>query len=383
MRRILTSTLIATSLAALVPAIGNAGWEEGVAAFKSGDYSTAAREFQDLVDNRTDCAVCYQMLGQSLLKIKRPQDAVTQLRKGYDLTPQADGIRLPLAQAYLESKRYGDAVKLLKTMDPNALSKPRQAVFFQMRAVALDRSGQGDQVLDDLRAAAAVSGNDAAAQYRYGQACLAERDSCAIPALERAVRLDPRDAAKKKSLLKAHLLQGRSARGSAKDNAYKSAASVAQQLVSASATGENYLLLGESQLGAKQYSAAATSFEKARSAGANNWLTDYYLGQAQTATRNYGAAERNLKAALGKTSTSKDENLVWTQLGFVYEKEKKLQEAADAYKKTGNSAGLARVEENLRIADENKAAEEFNSQVDEIEAQKKALEQQMEGMPPS
>lgn len=383
MRKILTRTLLLSSLATLVPALSFAGWEEGVAAFQAGDYATATKEFQALVDSRSDCAQCYQMLGQALLKTKRAQEAVTQLRKGYDLEPQNDGIRLPLAQAYLESKRYNDAVKLLRTMNPGNLSQARQGVYHQMLAVALDRSGQGAEVLSSLRSAAQASPNDAEAQYRYGQACLAERDSCAVPALQKAVQLDSRDADKKRSLLKAHLLAGRSARGSAKDSAYRSAAQVAEQLVASSASGDNLLLLGEAQLGAKQYSAAASSFERARSAGANTWLTDYYLGQAQTATKNYSAAETSLNAALGKTSNSNDEKLVWRQLGFVYEKAKKLAEAKQAYTRVGDSAALARVEENIRIAEENREAEEFNEALEELEAQQKALQEQMEDLPPS
>ncbi|MBZ0111263.1 MAG: tetratricopeptide repeat protein, partial [Thermoanaerobaculia bacterium] len=378
MRTILTSTLIAVSLSTLMPVAGHAGWEEGVAAFQAGDYATATREFQALVDSRTDCAACYQMLGQALLKTKKPQEAAIQLRKGYDLEPQNNGIRLPLALAYLESKRYDDAVKLLQTIDPSALSKKQQTAYHQYQAVALDRSGRSDQVMASLKAAAQASPSDAEAQYRYGQSCLAERESCAIPVLEKAVQLDPRDPDKKRSLLKAHLLQGRSARGSAKDSAYGSAARVAEQLVAVSASGENLLLLGEAQLGAKQYSAAASTFERARGAGANTWLTDYYLGQAQTATKSYSAAEASLKTALGKTSNSKDENLVWGQLGFVYEKEKKLDQAKEAYRRIGDSAAVARIEENQRIAEENEAADEFNQQVDEIKQQQEELKRQMD-----
>ena len=123
MRSLLTS-ILATGALLLVSLPSLADWDAGVAAYSSGNYSAAAQEFQTLVDQRSDCGVCYQMLGQSLLKLSRPQDAVNQLRKAYDLDPQNDGIRMPLARAYLEAKRYDDAVQLLRTMNPESLTKP-------------------------------------------------------------------------------------------------------------------------------------------------------------------------------------------------------------------------------------------------------------------
>jgi predicted Zn-dependent protease len=357
---------------------GFAGWDEGVAAFKAGNYSQAAREFQALVEERTDCAQCYVMLGQSLLKLNRAGEAATQLRKAYDMNPNDDATKLVLAQAYLQANKNQEAAQLLKTVDANSLSGARQQAFYQMRAAALERSGQGDQALADLRSAARSSPNNASAQYAYGTAALAARDlGSAIPALEAAARLDAGSADKKRSLLKAYLLQGRQAQGGAKTAAYGKAVETGRALVASQANFDNLMLLGEAQLGAKQYRDAAGTFERAHRANGNDWLALYYMGQAQTIAGDFGAAEQNLKTALTKTSSTQDQNRIWKQLGFVYEKQRNFEEAKSAYRRVGDAGGIARVERNEQIATENQDIEEYNRQVEEIERQRRELEEEM------
>jgi len=382
MRKIL-STGASLVLVAALASPAWAGWEEGVAAFKAGDYQTAAQHFKELVESRGDCVQCYQMYGQCLLKLGRVQEAVTEFRKAYDLRPDDDAIRLPLAQAYVQARRYSDALSLLDTMNPKSLDKPRQQAFFQLRAIALDKSGRSDEMVDDLRKAASANTSDAKAQYTYGAACLSNQDSsCAVPALRNAVRLAPGNTDMKRSLTKALLLQGRQNRGSAKQSAYTEAAQVAEQLVAASSSHDNLVLLGEAQLGSKSYGQAAATFQRAVDSNSTDWLALYYLGQAQTSTGRFGPAEDNLKRALAKASSAKDETLIWRQLGYVYEKQKSYDAAIAAYRKVGDAGGIQRVEENQRIANENEQIEDFNRQVEAFEVEKRKIQEEMKDLPP-
>jgi tetratricopeptide (TPR) repeat protein len=361
-----------------------AGWDEGVAAFKAGNYSKAAQEFETLAQQRPDCVQCYLMLGQSLLKLKRGQEAVTQLRKAYDLAPNDDSIRMPLAQAYVQARRYDDAVKLLNTINPASLPKAKQQVFYQLRAAALDKSGRGDQALADLRSLAQANPRDAAAQYTYGLAALAARETAAaITALDAAVKLDARDADKKRSLVRAYMLQGRQAQGATKARAYQQATEVATALVATAGNFDNLMLLGEAQLGAKQYAAAAGTFQRAKAANANDWLALFYLGQAQTATGQFAQAEASLNAALGKAKAGQEQTMTWRQLAFVYEKQKKPAEAIAAYRRIGDQASITRIEQNKAIADENAEIESYNRQVQELEEQRRRLEAEMKDLPPN
>lgn len=378
--------ILVTSFLLLLPltvAPAHAGWEEGVAAFRSGDYQAAVQEFEPLVQEQPEVVQYRQMLGQAYLALNQPSKAVAHLRKAYDLKPSENSIRLPLAQAYLHARRHGDALSLLKTIDPEALSKNQQQAYYQLRAKASEMGGDSAELLRDLHAIANNNPNDARAQFNYGKACLSARDAdCATSALRAAVRLDPSDAAKKRALAKAYLLAGRSSQGNAKREAYREAAELAGEVVEASASYDNLLLLGEARLGAKQYQSAVQAFDRAAAAQPSSWLPLYYKGQAQTILDRFESAEATLKSALAKTRSASDQNRIWGQLGFVYEKQKSFDEAIAAYQKVGDSQGVARARKNKEIAEENLEVEEYNKQIEELEREREQLEEEMEELPP-
>jgi tetratricopeptide (TPR) repeat protein len=381
-RRLALLTLAAALL--LPPAAQANDWEEGVAAFRAGNHARAAEIFQSLVEQRSDCAPCHLMYGNSLLALNRPGDAVTQLRKAYDLNPSDAAVWLPLARAYLGARRHQDALRLLESIDLSALPQNRHQTYYQLRATALDRAGQGDRALDDLRRAAQANPNDAAAQFAYGSQALAAQDTdVAIPALEAAVRLDGRDPAKRRALVRAHLLKGRQTpSGPAKVRAYEKAVEAAQPLVASSAGHANLMFLGEAQLGARQYAGAITTFERAHRANQEDWLALFYLGQARTAQNQLQQAETDLKAALARARGSQDQTRVWRQLGFIYEKQRNYDEARTAYSRIGDQNAVARVEERQQIERENLEIEDYNRRVEELERQRRELEAQMEELPP-
>ena len=109
-RKLLPGVALITLLSAGAPL--SAGWEEGVAAFNAGRFDAASAEFQMVIEQSPDWPGGYLMLGRTLLKLNRPGEAVTQLRKAYDLNPNDNSAKLALAQAYLEATRDGDAASL-------------------------------------------------------------------------------------------------------------------------------------------------------------------------------------------------------------------------------------------------------------------------------
>lgn len=383
-RRLAPLTLI-VGLLLLIPQRAEADWDEGVAAFQARNFAKAAEIFDGLVQQRTDCAPCHLMYGQSLLALKRSGEAVTQLRKAYDLDPNSQGVWLPLAQAYIAARRYDDALSLLNSFEVSALPPNRHQAYYQLRAAALGKSGRGEQATDDLRRAAQANPRDAAAQFAYGSAALAARDTdAAIPALEAAARLDARDPAKRRALVRAHLLNGRQTpAGPSKAQAYAKAVEVAQQLVASSASYENLMFLGEAQLGARQYAGAITTFERAHNANTGDWLALYYLAQARTTRDQLEQAEQDLEAALSRASKAEDQTRIWRQLGFIYEKQQNFDQAKLAYNRIGDRAGVARVEERQQIARENLEIEAYNERVEELERQREELERQMGDLPPN
>jgi tetratricopeptide (TPR) repeat protein len=380
------------NLGAVLPALGlmiltaaapsSAGWGEGVAAFKAKDYASAAREFQTVTDQQPTYAGGHQMLGQALMKLNRDQEALTHLRKAYDLNPNDLRSQLLLGQAYTAARRYADAAALLGKIDAAAVPTSQRGALHQMLAVALEKSGQTDRAFSELGKAAKLSPNDPELQYQYGIAALKSgQTNAALVTLDKAVRLDPRDPKKKEAYVKAALTKARTSTGTSKQSAYKSAAIAGSALVAASPTFDNLMLLGGAQLGAKQYDDAIKTYTQASTKNAGDWLPNYYIGQAYTVKAQYRSAESALKQALNTAGTAKDKTRIWKQLGFVYEKQKNFGEAVSAYQRAGDTAAAKRVEDNRQTAAANKQIEAQNAEIEALKAQEEELKRQLKDLP--
>jgi tetratricopeptide (TPR) repeat protein len=378
-----SATVIALALlSAGAATVVEAGWEEGVAAFKAGNFTQAAREFQVFVEERPDVYQGHYMLGQVLLKLNRSQEALTHLRKAYELDSSAPGVQLALGRAYLDVGRYADAAGLLGKINASTLPKAQQAVVYQMLAMALEKSGDSDRALGQLAKAARISPNDAAVQYQYGAAALKAGDTgTAVAALGRAVQIDPRDAAKQQTYAQALLRQGRTSRGAAKTQAYTKAASAAQNVVAANASFDNLMLLAGAQLGAKQYDQALTTLKRAEGMKSTDWLPQFYMGQAYTQKAQYRSALSSLKQALDKARSDKDKVTVWKQLGFVYEKQKSYEDAIGAYRQAKDTASVARVEKNRETERYNREVEDENRQIEELRAEQEKIKEELRELP--
>jgi predicted Zn-dependent protease len=381
-RRFLILSL-AGALAVAAPVF--AGWDQGVAAFKAKNFTQAAREFEAVIAERPDWSGGYLMLGRTQLQQDRSSEAVATLRKGYDLNPSDLQMQLYLAQAYLAANRASESAALLGKINAASLPKEQQSFFQQLQGKALAESGQGDRAVAAMAKAAAAEPGDANLQYQYGAMALNANDvAAAVSALEKAARLAPNDGAKVKLYVQALVRQAREAGGAANDAIYARAAETARGLVSRDGSFDNYLLLGETQLGAKQYEAAVASFKQAEAKNLADWLPHFYTGQALTQLGRLGEAEASLKKGLGEAKRADEKARLWRQLGFVYEKQKSFDQAKVAYQNGGDSAGLARVAQNEEIAKHNAQADEEQRKVEEIrraqEELKKTLQQQ--GTPP-
>ncbi|MGB5516183.1 MAG: tetratricopeptide repeat protein [Thermoanaerobaculia bacterium] len=375
------SYLLAVLLLGAV-AVVEAGWDEGVAAFQAGNYTEAAKQFQTFVDERPDVFQGHYMLGQTLAKLDRNQEAISHLQKALELEPGNVGVQLALGKVYLSAGRYGDAAVVLSKIDSSSLPAAQQTAVHQMMAVALEESGDSDRALDSLARAAKANPNDADIQFQYGAAALRAGDGAtAASALAKAVQLDPNDIDKQKTYAQALLRQGRTSRGDAKTNAYKKAATAAQKVVSADGSYDNLMLLAGAQLGAKQYDGALATSKQAAGKNPNDWLPLYYQGQALTQEGQFRTAESTLKQALGKASSSADKVTVWKQLGFVYEKQKSYDQAVTAYQNAGDSASIARVEDNRETDQYNQQIEQENEKIRALAEEEERLKEELKNLP--
>ncbi len=375
----LTKALTAAALVFAVAVPAQAGWNEGVNAFKAGNYSVAAKEFQGVVGQRPDWAGGHFMLGQALAKLNRKEQALDSFRKAYDLDPNKVEYQLALANGFLQTRMYTDAARLLDKVDASSLSAGQRGSFNQMRALALEKSGRASDALGALRDAARSKPNDAAIQYQYGVAAFnAGQISEAVRALGQAVKLSP-SADNRAAYIQALIRDARE-NPSQKSSSYTTAVAQAKALVGQSANYDNLLSLGEAQLGAKQYSGAVDSFQKAAAKKPSDWLAFYYASQAQTAIGQFANAGSSLKKALATSPPAQNERRIYKQIGFVNEKLKNYDEAKAAYAKAGDQASLARVEKNMQIAQENQKISAENQRIDEMRKEQQDLEKQLKDL---
>lgn len=382
--KILSLTILLSSLVF----VAEAGWEEGVQAFQSGNFSQAAQEFQSVVEAQPEFAGGHFMLGLAYLRDKKSSEALTHLKKAYELEPGNVSYQFSLGQAYVANGRYGECLQMLKKIDPASLPKKQQDAYQQMLAVALDKSGRSSEALGPLRQVARNNPGNSAAWFAYGTAALkADEIDQAVTALDKAVSLDGNDPDKKEVLAKALIRKARRTRDSNQKKAvYARGVPVAKSLASSRPTHDNLLLLGELQLGAGQYGPAESTFEQAVSKRSGDYYSHFYLSQAQTAQKKWSAAESAAREALRLSKNEKDKKRAWTQIAFINEKMKNYEEAKIAYRNAGDQVGLRRVEENQRIAKENQEIEEHNQEIEELKRQEEELERQLKelegGEPP-
>jgi len=377
--------VIAAGLVLAGAGIAEAGWEEGVAAFKQGNYTVAAREFQTVVEQQPEFAGGQYMLGIAQLKLDRSQEALAHLKKAYELDSGNVGYQLALGQAYLASGRYGDAAQMLQKINPSSLPKDNQDEYHQMLAVALEKSGNGSAALASLKKVTESNPSDADAWYRYGTAAFnAGETQQGVAALEKAVQLDGQDGRKVEALAKALVRQARELQGERKKAAYDKAVQVGRKLAAASPTYDHLLLLGEVQLGAADYKSAVQSLKQAAAKNGTEWFPHYYMAQAYTLLGQYDEANSSAQAALQKAKGEKERQMVWKQIGFAREKMKDYDGAKEAYLKGGDARSAERVDENRRIAEENQEIEQENQRIEDMEAEREKLEKELRdlGGPP-
>jgi tetratricopeptide (TPR) repeat protein len=356
-------------------------WDEGVKAFQAQNYAAAVAAFQKYVESPAgDNYEGHLMLGQALLKSKQYPPAASHLQRALEIKPGDATTQLALGQALLFGGKKADACRTLQAVEEASLPAANKTALYGLRARA--ECGGGASLADLKKLAEAK--NDAASWAAYGSAAVNEGDiATGVMALDRAVKLDANDPRIRKSHVRALIQQARSSAGAQKDAAYAKAVPAAEALLKAEAGYDNTLLLGEVQLGAKQYDQAVASFKRAAGLNATAWLPQYYSGQALTALERYPESLDPLKQALGLARAPEDQRKVYNQLGFVYEKQKNWAESIVNYEKAGNSAAVARAKQNQETDKFNADVEEHNKAIDELAEEQRKLKEELDKLPGS
>ncbi len=374
---------LAISLAVSLPALADEDYDEGLSAYKVKKYSEAAAAFARYVEKVPEAFQGHQMLGVALLKSGQAAKAATHLGRANELKPGQPSIQLAQGQALLAAGKARDACGVLGRIEESSLPAANRTSLYQLRSRANCGGGSG---LSDLKkiAQAKNTGNSWAA---YGVAAYNDNKMTeAVAALDKAVSLSPNDAKIRKSHVSALVRTARTAKGASKDATYNKALASARKYSEVDGSYSAKLTYGEVLLGAKKYNEAVSALQAASSKSPGEWLPNFYLGQAFTSLGDFASAEGPLQRALSQTSKAADQKMINRQLGFTYEKQKKYAESISFYQKAGDAGGVARVQENQTISEDNADADKFNKEREALLAEqarlRKALEEVPTGGPP-
>lgn len=367
--------LLSLALAALLAAPLAADWASGITAFKTGDLATAEAEFRALTESRPDWAGGYLMLGQTLLRDRRVEAALPYLERAHELAPEDLTTALVLGQTYVQLERFGDASEAMRGHDPTALPAPQMLAFYRTRALAAAHSGQETRAIDDFDAALELTPDDAELHRQLAQAARgAGLTAIAIVHYGRAAELAPDDVAATRAL--AQLLYDRALAADGDDRAglCEDVMPHARRLVDLDMTYENLVLLAETARCVGLDDAAATALELAVTERPGEWWPRYALGRVHLRLEKWAEAEAAFKSALAKDVPAAEKPGVLKQLGYVYERQQRLDKALDQYRLAGDAESVARVEKNLAAQQEEEMLAKLTDEKERIEEELARLE---------
>lgn len=339
----------------LTPFSLDAGWQEGVAAFQTGDFETALKEFREVTEAQPEFAGGHLMAAQTLSRLGRWSEAAAAFARAYELEPEAKpDLVIPWGRALLESNQPEKAVTVLEKLDPDGLDETRKRAYFVLLSRALMASGGPARSIERLDRLARQAPDNPVVWQALGHALArADRPAEAAEAFERVLELAEDEAPALRSYIQVTFETARRGDGETRREWYERAADAAERLVRHEPTGDHWLLLGEARLGAGQHRQAVAAFEKAAVKEPKDPLPDYYLGEAFLGLREGARAEWVLRDALRKRPGPDLTKRIHLALGQAHHLEEEYAQAARDYRAAGDEERAALMEEYQRLAEIN------------------------------
>jgi tetratricopeptide (TPR) repeat protein len=361
--------LIAATLVA-VPALA-ADFETAVNNFKSGKYVEAAAMFQEFVDQSPNYDYGYYMLGLSFVQMDKYDEAEDSFRKAIELNGDKFEYHHGLATACYKRRQYDKAIAALRTAEGLATDQRTQYSLYSLRGFAYADLGKWGDAINDLENARKIKSTGPILD-RLGQAYaeLGHNDK-AVPVLREAVKVTPDNAANLARLASALIDMGAEATSDAKKSAYyDEAVQVAERFQKLKPSAyEAPNLVGRAALGAQNYPKAEAAFTRVLEQKPDYCYAMINLGKVHTAQKQWAEAESVLRQA---EKCAPRMAVVYESLGFVVQKQKRLQEAVDLYKKALELKPSATTQQMLDVALENIRIAEENKKMDADEAAQEA-----------
>ena len=302
-------------------------------------FAAAAKEAKAVAANFPNDAEAWKIAGFAELNLKQYTEAASDLEKAVKLQRAAKqedpNTADALAQAYVLSEKFEQALPLLVTATTRTGTKPDAAMLYY-RGLAEYKTGKPEDAERTFNSVIKLNPRDTLSLFYIGQIALSRNDlDGAIVALNRATVTDARLASAWTLLTSLYLRRAAAATDTAKADAdYLNAVRAGEGLIKVRTDAEAVTLFGQALIGAQQYARAAAALERATQGEAQG-VTFYLLGVAQSRAKNFPKAIAALEMAASKTPS--DVN-VYRELGYAYEVSKQYGKALMAYQKGSDLA---------------------------------------------
>jgi len=303
-------------------------------------FAAAAKEAKDVASNYPNDAEAWKIAGFAELNLKQYSEAAGDLEKAISLqrvAKQEDPNTVDaLAQAYVLSEKFEQALPLLVTATSRAGAQPDASMLYY-RALSEYKTGKATDAERTFSAVVKLNPKDSLSLFYLGQLGLARNDlDGAVAALNRATLNDPRLASAWTLLTSVYLRRAALSTDTAKADAdYLNAVRAGEGLIKLRTDAEALTLFGQALIGSAQYARAAAALERAVLGSDAKGVTFYLLGVAHSRAKNFPKAITALESAAAKTP---DDVNVYRELGYAYEVSKQYGKALAAYEKGANLA---------------------------------------------
>jgi tetratricopeptide (TPR) repeat protein len=356
-----------------------ADWKSGVTAFKTGDLATAEAEFRALTQAQPEWAGGHLMLGQTLLRAGRAEEALPSLEQARELAPDDPQTALALGQAHVNLERFDDAAGVLSGVEPEPLPEPQKLAFYRTRALAAVRTGRQSDAIPDLERALELTPDGELHRLLAHAAREAGSSELAITHYGRALELDPQDVGSLRALVQLLYDQALAADPGERADLCQTVLPHARRLVKLEDTYEHLVLLAESARCVGLDEEALRLLDTAAAKRPNDWWPLQAIGRTWMGLENWDEAEAAFLRALDKGVPAEETAEIRQQLGYVYERQQRLEAALSQYRLAGDEGGVARVEENLIAQKEAEAFEKLAAEKKRLEEELRRIERKGEG----
>jgi len=319
----------------VVNVVGTADTRQAYLLLEQKQFAAAAKAAKELAVSHPNDPEVWKIAGFAELNLKQYAEAAKDLEKALELQrreKQGDpNTESALAQAYVLSEKYQEALPLLVTATNRKTDKP-DALLIYYRGISEYKTGKTEDAEKSFNAVVKLNPKDSLSLFYLAQIALAKNDlDGAIATLNRATVNDARLTGAWTLLTSAYLRRAAMSSDPAKAEAdYLNAVRAGEGLIKLRTDAEAVTLFGQALIGSKQYPRAAAALERATSAPDAQGVTFYLLGVAHSRAQNFPKAIAALETAAKKLP--EDVN-VYRELGYAFEVGKQYAKALAAYQK--------------------------------------------------